>query len=684
MSKRDKSRFMNIPGFKESPKAEVENKTPAVPPDNVDVGKKTSFLAGFWEKVTTFRQRTWNWCRSTTQWIWGGLKKIPSYCVIRWEEKDEDEKTRGQTTPRSSGKAAPAQADKIDFDEDEVSGSRWWNLGIKAAAAGVAALVFVGGYFIATTFLKTPADTGNTETVGLTEQVFPEDSSQQTAGGSGVPSLVQPVRQPEMAVVQPQPQQIPPPPQGFGFDNNSDPFAVAPTTPAVAETFPTIASDPFGTMPNVTAEPPSASVPVVEPVPIPIPVPPVPVVQSEQPSLTALEPVQLEAPQPQLQPLVPLNANGLSPALVAAAPAAVNAPVAADYNSPRNRSNPATSGTPTPPAMNATPQMNAQRTIPHTEPVKEIVPQIPSSGTIENVPPPITPPPPVVAEPVPARSVYSNESAPAIPRDAPVTPEAVPVVVVPPVPATATVDSQPMDWQLWEHLHDMRNNVETEPSKLQLGKAPATREPALRFTSKRTEQYRDIPTVDELSPDNEDIAKFLPILENMPQPAPADVMPKYREGQVSGERGMTFQSRIDSEIKRSPSATETYAVQRGDTYMTISDKFYGTSLLYTALAAHNQKSGIGWRPAEGVVIEIPTAEYLRMHYGDTAHLQERRLELQRSAIKYIVQEGDTVFRLATDKLQDSTRWREIYALNADRIQDVRNLTPGTEILLPGL
>ena len=116
--------------------------------------------------------------------------------------------------------------------------------------------------------------------------------------------------------------------------------------------------------------------------------------------------------------------------------------------------------------------------------------------------------------------------------------------------------------------------------------------------------------------------------------------------------------------------------------MTISDKFYGTSLLYRALARHNQTLGIDWRPAEGVAIEIPTADYLRTHYGETADQQQRYLESQQAAVRYIVQEGDTIFRLATDKLRDSTRWREIYALNRDRLQDVRDLKPGMEILLP--
>jgi len=226
----------------------------------------------------------------------------------------------------------------------------------------------------------------------------------------------------------------------------------------------------------------------------------------------------------------------------------------------------------------------------------------------------------------------------------------------------------------------------------------ATTEPALRFTPAPRNAVQPA-TEDNLlareavnsfggllpSPNSNDLPIALRVLEDAPQPVWAELAPAYRSTtthQTASEGGQTFQNRINSEVTRSPSATETYTVQQGDTYMTISDRFYGTSLLYTALAAHNQQLGIGWRPAEGVVIEIPTAEFLRMHYSAAMNRQERRLETQRSGVRYIVQEGDTIFRLATDRLQDSNRWREIYAMNADRLQDVRDLQPGMEILLP--
>jgi nucleoid-associated protein YgaU len=350
-----------------------------------------------------------------------------------------------------------------------------------------------------------------------------------------------------------------------------------------------------------------------------------------------------------------------------------------------------------------------QQTMSVAEPVREIVPQIPTSGTVQAVPPPPAPPTPLVAAVTPARSVYANESGPAIPKDAPVAVTPVSVVAVPvptavPVaPATGvtpqivSAESQLMDWQLWDQLRERREESESQPSSLQLNKTNTTAEPALRFTPKSApqtntdnsrlhdaaEQFRALMPVDELDPNSSDLETRLPAFERAaaPQPIYDKALPAYRKnqsgGERSGERGMTFRSRINSEIKRSPTEMEKYVVQPGDTYMTISDKFYGTSLLYSALAEHNRSLGIGWKPAEGVVIEIPTAEYLQTYYN-----QQRRLASQRPAVRYIVQEGDTIFRLATDKLHDTNRWREIYAMNSDRIQDVRDLKPGMEILLP--
>jgi len=696
----------------------------------------------------------------------------------------------------------PTTASASEYDEeDDLAPSRWWSIGIKSAAAAAVALILVGGYFGATSLLNAPTEIAGApdsiadeldEQTALAETAdgrLPEGSWQTAAEVAAAPEPAAPAAPAGMPVAEnpaiaaapvtrsfappgqnrtpvsepkPEPQPEPgrqselqaPAPSQESF--LADPFFAAPVAPAVAETTPS-----FGAAVSIPADPPTpviAEVATMESVP------------EISPSLTTLQPLaplDLEtepvpsapAAAPQLQPLVALDASALPQLEMAAAAPAAPVPVAMEAPaSPQVAANirdnrqaqrntnisRGTTQTPSPPPVtNTIPPTTVQQSVPITEPIREIIPQIPSSGTIQDVPPPpppSPPPPPVaqmpVVQPVPSMAVASvtptvlsptdfmipNESAPAIPKDVSATS---PVVSVPPptlpahpipsasqpLPAGAMlVDMTPMDRQLWDHVRELRGETTAEPTQLRFN-APATAattaEPALRFTPKQTaasvqednplareamNSFGSLLPSDDLSPANlKEIEKAFSAMD-APKPVYAEPQPKYRDGASgqaigdpsrAGEGGLTFQSRINSQISRSPQATERYIVQQGDTYMTISDKFYGTSLLYSALARHNQTLGIGWRPAEGVAIEIPTADYLRTHYSDGGMAnRQRQVESQQSAVRYIVQEGDTIFRLATDKLRDSTRWREIYALNMDRLQDVRDLKPGMEILLP--
>ena len=710
MSRRNRhNRFADQPNIEES-------RQPASPVSPViieeaDEEEKVSiftqigtFFGGCREKIAVFFQ-------SATSTIWSVICAIPSYCVIRWdseEEADGSQQTaddRRQATVRSREPATVSPSP--DPDEDELAAPRWWNLGIKTAAASVAVLILVGGYFVAKPLLfptstevvdfeiealPLAADSPSAETefaVAIPEPRIPQPPPQSAWDMPPAAAVPRVPPDPPASPEPPAPAAViaaPQPPQGTLLD---DPFFAAAPVPAAPVPPPVF--DAFADI-QIVPEPPS--VPTVEPNTLAANV-----IASEppQPSLQPLAPLE----QPQLQPLVALGASTFSSAAVPAPAAATASPaIAANRNPQRNQNNrsnqnnPAFTAPPTPPVVNTLPPTAAQPTIALVELIPDVVPQIPASGTVQNVPPPVAPPTPV-AEVAPV--MYPNESAPAIPRDAPVAAAGTPpVVVVPPVdaPAVVSADNQSLDFALWEQIWELQNEPTTTPSNLRFTNESAPSEPALRFTPIEAVApveetmnpftalmpAREL-SADELQPNSGDIEKFLPVLENAPQAVFAVPSPAYREGQVEGA-GVTFQRRVYSEVSRSPSTTEMYVVQQGDTYMAISDRFYGTSLLYTALAQHNQKLGIGWRPAAGAVIEVPTAEFLRMHYGESPHQAERRLDSQRQSMRYVVQEGDTVFRLATDRLQDSTRWREIYAMNADRIQDVRELQPGMEILLP--
>jgi len=772
----------------------VENKTPPSDAPKIDpvifeetdegpsyFGKICAYFSGCWEKCATFSKaaasKTWECCKASAQWTCEGIKKIPSYCVIRWDTGDAEDDIDEATPTEIATKIEPVKADaktseiavpsaddkptfsfvssvkslctsclnflpqrtqgtheehkEEQYDEDELAPSRWWSIGIKSAAAAAALLVLAGGYFaIAPLFNAATNEVADIEIVEPIEQLslLAQGETPPVVPTVEIPVSPVPIAAvPEPSVAFPLPPQhqqhqqhqqqqqqqqpntfaapAPAPPQGSLLEN--DPFFAAQTAPAIptfAETASAVAGDPFGMAPPVVEQPAPAVAASAA----------TPTLAALQP-LAPLESAQIAAQPPQLQPLVALNTNtsAFPPTTAAAAPAAapatVFAPVAANFGQPQGTANPAFGQAPIPPPVTALPQTAIERSIIVAEPIREIIPQIQHTGTIQNVPPPIVPtPPPIEAPPVRSMTPENLETVPAIPRDAPIA-TSPPVVVVPaaaPVaeftsPQVLSADIQPIDRQLWEHVHELRNRAEAEPMQLRLEDAIATTEPALRFTSRDTAPRQTAPLENEdnllvreaanafgsllPTPNSNEIPVALSVLENAPRPVWAELAPRYQGDetpQPGREGGLTFQSRIASEISRSPSETVTYTVQQGDTYMTISDRFYGTSLLYNALAQHNQQLGIGWRPAEGVVIEIPTAEFLRMHYAEATHRPERRLETQRSGVRYIVQEGDTIFRLATDRLQDSTRWREIYAMNADRLQDVRDLRPGMEILLP--
>ena len=722
-------------------------------------------FAGCWGKIASCSRST---CSST----WAGLCKIPSFCVLRWDSEQDEADGGEQDGRRELAAALPGKATTVLTDEDELPTARWLSLGIKTIAATAIAAVLAGGYVAVTPLLfdrqSEVADVAAAEDELVDEGGISLVSDSQSA--EPLPVVSQSAAPPIMIPPDPEPAPVPdktvavtptplPPPQTPAQDS----FPIVPFgVPDVSSVVPGI--DPFAAIPPITESvAPTLQTPSIPLAHAPsaesIPAESIPAFTALRP-LAALEPTQL-APtqlasvQPALQPLAALPISAFPEAVLSESTlpqpafATADAPFASNRNVQPN--NAAFTSPPTAPDVKSISQTPVQPTIALVEPIREVVPAIPSIGTIQAVPPPVPKTMPVVAE-TPVQTIHPNESAPSIPQDAPLSTETPLIAAATPTPTQALaadtaprivpLDSQPMDWQLWEQIREIQSTDEplsapkTTPSTLHFGSVPATSEPVLRFTPREgvvTPQIHHASEEDTLlrdvldsfqsenntmqntvqntleddaansmeqfsalmptqgattgtAPSSDDLARFLPILEqgavqDVPQPVVAMPSPPYRE-ESSAAGGTTFQSRIDSEISRSPSETEKYVIQQGDTYMTISDRFYGTSLLYSALAQHNQKLGVGWRPAQGVVIEVPPAEYLRTQYGTADNQRKNRLSALPQGLRYIVQEGDTVFRLATDVLHDSARWREIYAMNADRIQNVRELQPGMEILLP--
>ncbi|MDR0869803.1 MAG: LysM peptidoglycan-binding domain-containing protein, partial [Planctomycetaceae bacterium] len=169
----------------------------------------------------------------------------------------------------------------------------------------------------------------------------------------------------------------------------------------------------------------------------------------------------------------------------------------------------------------------------------------------------------------------------------------------------------------------------------------------------------------------------LPPLQAAPQAMIAPVNPGYRSvaaaetpnnivvgsPDVAGSKAISFQQKLEQEIKKSPEATATYTVQEGDSYYTICERFFDTGLLFRALAEYNrQRFGTGYTPQPGTVIEVPTAEYLKTNYTEILNRIYRRRQastgertimqsIPTGGQRYIAKEGDTVFGIATNVLR---------------------------------
>lgn len=49
---------------------------------------------------------------------------------------------------------------------------------------------------------------------------------------------------------------------------------------------------------------------------------------------------------------------------------------------------------------------------------------------------------------------------------------------------------------------------------------------------------------------------------------------------------------------------------------------------------------------------------------------------------YVVEPGDSLAKIAREQLGDESRWKEIYDLNQDQIENPRLIYPGQELVLP--
>ncbi|GHT23082.1 hypothetical protein FACS189419_06530 [Planctomycetales bacterium] len=652
----------------------------------------------------------------------------------------------GQQQVKPQVKSETENADWEDLFGEKKSK---YGLVVKMTAASVAALVLTtGGYFGVKTFLDKNVEPENTAMEQTTDVENPVPPMTEKPESIPEPTFAAPEQvkanpvekiadnKPVEKMAAEKKTESPKEEPKKEIAAVDDPFMTAPV-PAAAP----VADSTWGDIDSVAAAPAKTPEKEIkaEDTPKPVVVPPItlaepPAAEVKQPkkeiagtqAKTQTENVKSgkqHSKMSRLKPLESLNtpaASQIAAANIPAVESSVYAKTASKYSGTNFGEQPVA-----PKTAEMIPQKSLSKSN-FAEPIREITPGIPNGGgRIESVNRQAT------RSQQPFRQVArSSEAAPVIPKDGSQTANtrtggAAPAVV----PVLLSQKTPTLGSQLKKEVDELRQ--EAQPADLTLTFEPKsaranqkiaqqqTGEPALRFTPKKKDKIGkeaenvfpealnpnglgfDFKAQESLLPqsgENKDAKSAMEMVQNLPSidEAPRAVIavpgPKYRTASLDSvsatetESGMTFKKRIAAEIQRSPSSVETYVIQQGDTYLTVSDKFFGTSLLYTALAVHNRKLNIGWQPAEGAVIEVPTAEYLQENYAGVINRLERRLDRNETetaqGIKYTVKDGDTLLGLAMDKLHNSSRWHDILAMNSDRLSDPRDLRPGMEIILP--
>lgn len=123
--------------------------------------------------------------------------------------------------------------------------------------------------------------------------------------------------------------------------------------------------------------------------------------------------------------------------------------------------------------------------------------------------------------------------------------------------------------------------------------------------------------------------------------------------------------------------TRTYVVQKGDTPMGLSTKFYGTVRHYRDLLRHNRLDEDGLQA--GMTIEVPALAETSADPGP-ASAAASGPGAAADGRTYEVRKGDNPSKIAAEQLGDASRWREILELNG--IASARELPAGRRIRLP--
>ena len=137
---------------------------------------------------------------------------------------------------------------------------------------------------------------------------------------------------------------------------------------------------------------------------------------------------------------------------------------------------------------------------------------------------------------------------------------------------------------------------------------------------------------------------------------------------------------------------QTYKTQAGDTYWSVSEKAYQDGRYFRALFRYNQSMHADYELVPGLELITPAKGVLEELWPEECPIAAKSMTPATakgsggSTTHHITSNGDTLFEIARQKLNQASRFVELYQLNSDKIgNDVQPDSPlpgGLKLTLP--
>jgi len=132
-----------------------------------------------------------------------------------------------------------------------------------------------------------------------------------------------------------------------------------------------------------------------------------------------------------------------------------------------------------------------------------------------------------------------------------------------------------------------------------------------------------------------------------------------------------------------------YTWRTGDTIAAVADRYYGDRKLRYLI--RNSNEGAAYRPGDKINLPFKdaTAEAgTRPAFEPApAHVAPEKVVIPESAPatkvqSYTVQDGDSLWSIASDAYGKGTKWEQIFKANRDQLDDASDLKPGMVLRIP--